>query len=126
MDALPSELLQLSTLLILSRSTQFSHSRQTPLQVLSHLVQQYIQTLATTSNHLAQQSGRSHVSIWDLGEAIEEFGVGGLNGLRDELESTKDQDDEAVDDLRLLASSLQGMADQLFMIDLIRIKLTFH
>ena len=110
MDGLPSELLQLSTLLILSRSSQFSHTRQTPLSVLSHLVQQYIQTLATTSTRLAQQSARTQVSVWDLTQAIEQFGVGGLQGLKDELITTKgDQDDDqGLEQLRILATSLQG------------------
>ena len=110
MDGLPSELLQLSTLLILSRSSQFSHTRQTPLSVLSHLVQQYIQTLATTTTRLAQQSGRNQVTVWDLGQAIQEFGVGGLQGLKLELtQTTKDQDDDqGLEQLRILATSLQG------------------
>ncbi|GAA5903322.1 uncharacterized protein JCM6883_002761 [Sporobolomyces salmoneus] len=103
----PSSLLSLSVLLLVSRSTSFTHASSQSLSTLSHLLQQYLATLAETSLSHANHSGRDQVSVWDLGRAIEEFGVGGIRGLEDELLKGDEGIEEEVGGVRELAKNLQ-------------------
>ena len=108
-DAFPNHLLHLSTLLLLSRSTPFTHAHSSSISTLSHLLQQYLETLASSSLQYANHSGRDKVSVWDLGNAIEDLqGRTSLNGLNDELEKADEGVEEEADGLRELAKNLQG------------------
>ncbi|GAA5929656.1 hypothetical protein JCM1841_004260 [Sporobolomyces salmonicolor] len=108
--ALPSHLLHLSTLLLLSRSTDFTHARSLPVHTLSHLLQQYLQLLATTASDAASQAGRGKVAVWDVADALNELGFGGQRGI-DELREEADRQDDGVQDeadrIRQLAKGLQ-------------------
>ncbi|GAA5980644.1 hypothetical protein JCM5350_003576 [Sporobolomyces pararoseus] len=107
-DAFPNHLLHLSTLLLLSRSTPFTHAHSSSISTLSHLLQQYLETLASSSLQYANHSGRDKVSVWDLGNAIEDLqGRTSLNGLNDELEKADEGVEEEADGLRELAKNLQ-------------------
>ncbi|GAA5964172.1 hypothetical protein JCM3765_005366 [Sporobolomyces pararoseus] len=107
-DAFPSHLLHLSTLLLLSRSTSFTHAHSSSISTLSHLLQQYLETLASSSLQYANHSGRDKVCVWDLGSAIEDLqGRGSLKGLNDELEKTDEGVEEEAAGLRELAKNLQ-------------------
>ncbi|GAA5877952.1 hypothetical protein JCM16303_002790 [Sporobolomyces ruberrimus] len=106
-DAFPSHLLDLSTLLLITRSSPFTHAHSSALSTLSHLLSQYIQSLATQATQYANHSGRERVSVWDLGDAIQEFGGISLKGLHDEFDKGDVGIEEDVQGLRELAKGLQ-------------------
>ncbi|GAA5979240.1 hypothetical protein JCM11641_001970 [Rhodosporidiobolus odoratus] len=121
---LPSHLLHLSTLLLLSRSSShsstssstttpapgFTHSKSLPLHTLSHLLRDYLCLLATTAQTAAETAGRHKSSVWDLAHALDDLGFRGLNGireLRDEAETADAGVEEEADRVRELALGLQ-------------------
>jgi hypothetical protein len=79
--SLPSHFLTLSTLQLLTRSSPFTHAQSLPLHTLSDLLGSYLSLLAKTAKDNAELSGREEVGIWDIGRALEEFGIGG--GVRE-------------------------------------------
>ncbi|GAA5827817.1 hypothetical protein JCM11251_007686 [Rhodosporidiobolus azoricus] len=126
-SALPSRLLHLSTLLLLSRSSAsshsttaslpgsttpgsgFTHARTLPLHVLSHLLQQYLSLVASTASTAANQAGRTQVGVWDLADALGELGFAGRRGvseLREEAERGDEGVEEEAEQLRELAKGL--------------------
>ncbi|KAM0753360.1 hypothetical protein T439DRAFT_323997 [Meredithblackwellia eburnea MCA 4105] len=109
--ALPSHLLHLATLHILTRSASFSHAKSLPLHVLSNLVQDYIQLLATTAKHAAESAGRHNVNIWDLASALDEFGTASLQDLKQELENSSDSGGHEAQRLRSVALGLRDYLD---------------
>jgi hypothetical protein len=107
-DGFPAHLLDLSTLLVVSRSTSFTHCHSSALRTLSHLFQRYLETLATASTQRANLAGRDSVTVWDLGRAIDEF-QGGFKGFEQEFNSADLGVEEEALALRDLAKNLQGM-----------------
>ncbi|GAA6060813.1 hypothetical protein JCM10212_000586 [Sporobolomyces blumeae] len=106
----PDHLVHLATLLLVTRSTSFTHSRSAPLATLAHLVQKYLEALATAATDSANLAGRDHVAVWDVADALEQFGfagLAGLNDLRDEAERGDDGVEEDVEGLRSIARGLQ-------------------
>lgn len=86
LESFSNHLLHLSLLQLVTTRTPFSHSHTLPLHTLTHLTSAYLQLLATSAKEHAERAGRTDVSLWDLGEVIEEIG-GGVEGLREEVES---------------------------------------
>ena len=85
--SLPEYLLQLSILQLVTASAPFSHTRTAPVHALAHLAADYIHLLASTAKHAAEHAGRTHVSVWDVGRALQEFGPGSLGELTVEAEA---------------------------------------
>lgn len=83
--SLPDYLLQLSILHLVSSDSPFTHARTQPIHALAHLAQDYIHLLATTAKHAAEHAGRTDVSVWDVGSALDEFGAGSLGELVGEV-----------------------------------------
>lgn len=81
------ELLRIATLQIITTSTQFTHTNSSAIQTLTQILSNYIYLLATTAKENAESAGRGNVAIWDLGRAIDEFGVGRIADLKDEMEA---------------------------------------
>lgn len=86
LESFSNHLLHLSLLQLVTTRTPFSHSHALPLHTLTHLTRAYVELLATSAKEHAERAGRTDVSLWDLGEVIEEIG-GGVDGLREEVES---------------------------------------
>lgn len=112
-EALASHLLHLSVLQLVTRSSPFTHSRTLPLYTLSDLLADYLGLLAKSAKDAAELSGRDKVSVWDVGKALEEFGLGDINDMKEELESGMNiEREEGVEDendrLRELAGGLRG------------------
>jgi hypothetical protein len=105
---LPSHLLHLATLQLVTRSSPFTHTRTLPLHTLSHLLQEYLSLLATAAKDAAELAGRDKVSVWDVGCALDEFGSGGLDELKDEVGKGDQGVGEEADRIRELAQGLKG------------------
>lgn len=92
--SLPSHLLHLSILSLLvppslpppgsDPSLPRALTRAQPVHALAHLAHDFIRLLATAAKESAEHAGRAEVSVWDVGRAVGEFGVGGLGGLGEE------------------------------------------
>ncbi|BGP19826.1 hypothetical protein JCM10213_003135 [Rhodosporidiobolus nylandii] len=120
-SALPSHLLHLTTLLLLSRSSSspsssapaqpgFTHARTLPLHVLTHLLREYLALLASTAAAATERAGRAKGTVWDVADALEELGFGGRKGveeLREEAERAQDGVEEEAEQVRELAKGLQ-------------------
>lgn len=104
----PSHLTYLSTLLLVTRSTQFTHTRQLPILTLSHLFSQLIESIATKSKLSAELSGRSKSTVWDVVDALEELGIGTSEELLEEVEKGDQGIQDQVMGLRELSKGLQG------------------
>ncbi|KAI5481099.1 Bromodomain transcription factor [Pseudohyphozyma bogoriensis] len=109
-SALPEHLLQLATLQLVTQAAPFTHCRTLPLHTLTDLVADYLQLLAKAAKDSAELAGRDKVSVWDLGNALGEFGVGGLADLRDELDKGNGASEEA-ERIRDLAGGLKELLD---------------
>jgi hypothetical protein len=105
-QSLPAHLLQLATLQLVTRSSPFTHSRTLPLHTFSHLISDYLQLLARAAKDNAELAGRTDVSVWDVGRALDEFGTGGLSELREEMMKGDGGDD--ADRIRDLGGTLKG------------------
>lgn len=116
-SSLPEYLLQLSLLHLVTRSAPFTHTKTVPLHALSHLVDNYIHLLATTAQQAAELAGRTDVSVWDVGRALDEFGAGGggMDGLMREVEAQAgegEQEEGEAGRIAQLAVQLRGELSQ--------------
>ncbi|GAA6036246.1 hypothetical protein JCM8097_006856 [Rhodosporidiobolus ruineniae] len=117
-SALASHLVQLCTLILVSKASStahpglpgFTHARQLPLHTLAHLFSRYLHLLASTAVDSANQAGRTQVGLWDVVDALDEFGYGdraGIAELREEALAGIDGVEEEADQLAQLAKGLQ-------------------
>ncbi|BGP27440.1 proteophosphoglycan ppg4 [Rhodotorula toruloides] len=121
-STLPDHLAYLSTLVLVSRASAsssaanstspsgFTHARTLPLQTLSHLLRSYLHLVASAAVESANQGGRTKVSVWDVGEVLDEYGFRGRAGLaelREEAERGLDGVEEEAEQLADLAKGLQ-------------------
>lgn len=111
---LPSHLLHLATLSLVTRSSPFTHARTLPLHTLSHLVADYLQLLATSAKDNAELAGRDKISVWDVAAALEEFGTGPMEELREEAQRKDEGLGEEPERIRELAHGLKGTLPRAF------------
>lgn len=122
-STLPDHLAYLSTLVLVSRASAsssaanstspagFTHARTLPLHTLSHLLRSYLHLVASAAVESANQAGRTKVSLWDVGEVLDEYGFRGRAGLaelKEEAERGLDGVEEEAEQLADLAKGLQG------------------
>lgn len=133
---LPQQLVNLSTLVLVSRAaaetssstgaaaaasnSSVTHARQQPLDALSHLLTSYLSLAATQATNAANLAGRSRIAPWDVVTALSDIGYAGKRGL-DELMHEASKGDEGVEpeaeQLRQLATALQGALSSLLLFD---------
>lgn len=84
-------LLHLATLEMMTCSTSFTHAHAQPLDLITHLVGDYLQLLATEAKLNAERCGRNNVAVWDLEAAFDQFGID-VHDLVEEVTNACDQD----------------------------------
>jgi histone H3/H4 len=106
-DGFASYVLQLATLQLITRSAPFTHVRTLPLHIFSDLLRDYLQLLAAAAKDTAEQAGRTKISVWDVGRALDEFGTSSMADLKDDLDQNNG-DSQEIQKIRTMAENLQG------------------
>lgn len=127
-ESLPSHLLHLCTLVLVSRASAsasasaahhssaapplgFTHARSHALDTLAHLLQSYLELAAQTAATAANHAGRDKAAVWDLADALAQLGFpgpAGIDELTDEALGGHDGVEEEAAQIAQLAKGLQG------------------
>ncbi|GAA5867634.1 hypothetical protein JCM8547_001323 [Rhodosporidiobolus lusitaniae] len=121
-SALPSHLLHLATLVLLSRSsasssssseTGFTHARTLPLHTLSHLFTEYLHLAASSAARSATQAGRTQASVWDVADALGELGFKGKDGVDELVDEARRGHEGVEEEAEQLSELAKGLQDHL-------------
>lgn len=111
LPSLPSHLLHLSTLQLITRAAPFTHAQNAPLRSLTDLLGSYLSLLALAARDNADLAGRDSVSVWDVGRALDEFaGTSTSTGLRQLKEECKNSQGGGGLEGRQLRELAQGLS----------------